>query len=645
MASVKRAAYWTEVVSLIEKNPKAAEVADSFGWLPLHHAASLNGVPIRVLQALLSAYPAGIQCVTKEQLCNFAPEHVLWFQHVLLFSAVQIAVVVAVVAAVVFVEHTSSPLTAGAIVFGVASLCIGILPYYSVIVWRYPLPSWLHWLRRWDDSACDVKPQLAVQLALARPAALHLLISCAPHTAIGTGVLHSRVACDALHDSILADRLLLQRPYVEGRTLFEHMMHVGDKDARPLILQLHCLFRVPLPEADVDERTSWIGDAYSQSSLETQPSSYALDAPPVCYRCTGKVVELGAGGFGAVNLHGREGGPAIAVKSARTARRLVRRPLESLIALQQDFVILQTLASHPRIVQLLGMSFLNGVTVHLRMPFAPGGDLHTAMQDSDWKHCTRWRARGWRLACDAAEGLAFLAAHVVDGVPVPIWHHDLKPANILLTACPFLPECRAQLTDFGISAVERRDAGDQSFTGGGWAAPEVYAQTGFACVDANRDTWSLGMLMYVLIIAGGNPANVAFGPDTKRLPCVRCGDCKWLRPDASGSEMCCCECGAADLCTVAALALLDEACTFDTARRPSVKQMCERMLRCEPALAALEQVAEPASPAAGAHNGSWVVQLGAPDMLERTTLVRAPPGMRGVDSSRTGTEELFAATV
>ena len=127
--------------------------------------------------------------------------------------------------------------------------------------------------------------------------------------------------------------------------------------------------------------------------------------------------------------------------------------------------------------------------------------------------------------------------------------------------------------------------------------------------------------MYVLIVVGGDPAIVAYGPDPKRLPCVRCGSSNWLTPDSAGEVMCCKSCYAGDICSMAAIGLLDEACTLDTGKRPNVTQMCERMLRSEPGLLKVVQEPEPPSPVAT--RDSWLVQLGGLGGCERSILTHA----------------------
>jgi serine/threonine protein kinase len=317
----------------------------------------------------------------------------------------------------------------------------------------------------------------------------------------------------------------------------------------------------------------------------------------VLYAGTGAPVLLGAGGYGEVRLHrGETGWPGVAVKVLNEKRSallledsaqgttLLRRAASA--AEREAALVTETLAlsvvSHRHVVHLFTAA-MRGGKLHIFMALAPGGDLASAF-DAAPAH-TAWRAQGWRLTCEVASGLAYLHAR-----EPPIFHRDVKPANILLSAC--LPHGHAQLTDFGISSSTRFGAADGVGTEV-WAAPEVRGGSGGGTADgaappaaicfAKADVFPVGLLVYKFVTQARDQQMLNLRPTLRLIPCPACGE--WLA--RAGDTMRCAEaeCVQDDACSADA-AELACAAAAKLAGRPDLNELRRLLACCEPALAA-----------------------------------------------------------
>lgn len=64
---------WVELEHVVTRNPKLAQETDDYGMLPIHWASTECGVPVQLLECLISAYPDGSK--TKNN-ANLLPLHI-----------------------------------------------------------------------------------------------------------------------------------------------------------------------------------------------------------------------------------------------------------------------------------------------------------------------------------------------------------------------------------------------------------------------------------------------------------------------------------------------------------------------------------------------------------------------------------------
>ena len=90
-----------------------------------------------------------------------------------------------------------------------------------------------------------------------------------------------------------------------------------------------------------------------------------------------------------------------------------------------------------------------------------------------------------RIACDVAEGMAYLHAR-------GLIHRDLKPANVLLDK-----DGRAVIADFGVARLKDEGGGDMTMEVGTyrWMAPEAFG-TGPWPVSQKSDVYSFGIVLW-----------------------------------------------------------------------------------------------------------------------------------------------------
>jgi hypothetical protein len=181
---------------------------------------------------------------------------------------------------------------------------------------------------------------------------------------------------------------------------------------------------------------------------------------------------LGSGSFSTVYLASRLGFP-YALKS-------IHRPScssEDLVSLQME-IDCGFFLRHANIVQLHDL-VVHGPDIYLVHDYCPGGDLDSYINPNS-PLCEP------DAACVFAQlnsALRFIHSHSVA-------HHDLKPANVLVTSFPTV-----KLTDFGLAG---HTGACQPFCGSAcWAAPECLSRRPY---DGRlADQRSAGVVLYQLL--------------------------------------------------------------------------------------------------------------------------------------------------
>ncbi|MCO5563982.1 hypothetical protein L7F22_017636 [Adiantum nelumboides] len=146
---------------------------------------------------------------------------------------------------------------------------------------------------------------------------------------------------------------------------------------------------------------------------------------------------------------------------------------------------------HPNLVQLEGFC-LQGTNLMLVYEYVSNGTLEEHLHEKDPTKAGKvlhWETR-INIACDVAEALAYL--HF--SVSPPIYHRDVKSANILLDE-----EMKAKVADFGLSRLVPMDATHVS-TGPqgtpGYVDPEYHQ-----CyqVSDKSDVYSFGVVLLEML--------------------------------------------------------------------------------------------------------------------------------------------------
>lgn len=187
----------------------------------------------------------------------------------------------------------------------------------------------------------------------------------------------------------------------------------------------------------------------------------------------GQLVELGAGSHAVCYLARLQGSPAAVKVFELDQGSDSRAPWHEVSLLHA--------CTHRRVVPLLGVA-LRGDLLVVAMRLMEGGSLGAALQCEKARGELRWGARGWQVAQDIAEALAFLHGRGV-------LHGDLKPGNILLSH-----DRRGFIADLGMARVLGSTSRAAGFTRL-YAAPEQLL--GSPCTLA-ADIYALGMLLVVL---------------------------------------------------------------------------------------------------------------------------------------------------
>ncbi|PSC68117.1 serine threonine-kinase [Micractinium conductrix] len=247
----------------------------------------------------------------------------------------------------------------------------------------------------------------------------------------------------------------------------------------------------------------------------------------ICRRPDGSLHQVGTGGFGRVFKAMRFGVQPVAVK-------VLASPPDAALGLQEDFereVQLLRACKDPNIVAFLGASIANDLTL-LVLEFCEGGSLSANLRAGR----VSWWRRGKQVAVDAARGLAFLHGR-------RLIHFDLKPANILLDR-----HGHAKIADLGLARIVTHETSSVTAHIGtlDWAAPELLL--GLRCSE-KADIYSYGVILWEIC--------------TGEVP-VR-GRTRSLRVPQD------CPAEVADL--------VAECTSPDPSRRPSAKELVERLMQ------------------------------------------------------------------
>jgi len=184
---------------------------------------------------------------------------------------------------------------------------------------------------------------------------------------------------------------------------------------------------------------------------------------------------LGRGKFGHVYLAREKNTQAVVALKV-----IFKKQVEKHDVLKQlrEEVEIQSRLQHPRVLRLYGY-FHDDKRVYLVTELAPNGELFKQLQKE--KRFDEPRVAAW--VGQLAEALTYLHRH-------HIIHRDIKPENLLLDA-----NNDVKVADFGWSTV----TGHKRTTFCGtldYLAPEMLGES----YDERVDIWSLGVLMYELLV-------------------------------------------------------------------------------------------------------------------------------------------------
>ncbi|CAI5530589.1 unnamed protein product [Closterium sp. Naga37s-1] len=199
---------------------------------------------------------------------------------------------------------------------------------------------------------------------------------------------------------------------------------------------------------------------------------------------------LGQGGFGKV-YHGELNGEAVAIKKATEKHRHDGADFKNEIELL-------TAVSHGNLVKLTGFCVEKDEQL-LVFEFMEGGALDAWIKGKMSRMLT-WRER-MHIALNAASALHYLHREMRPAIV----HHDIKPANILLTAA-----LEAKVADFGISKSmpERGELVPDEIVGSKGYIDPYFVHSGV--LTESSDVYSFGVVL--LQLATGQPALIQHVP-------------------------------------------------------------------------------------------------------------------------------------
>ncbi|KAM4700197.1 NUAK family SNF1-like kinase 2 [Discoglossus pictus] len=225
---------------------------------------------------------------------------------------------------------------------------------------------------------------------------------------------------------------------------------------------------------------------------------------------------LGKGTYGTVKRAKDKNGKEVAIKSIRKDRI---KDEQDLLHIRRETEIMSSI-SHPHIISIYEV-FENSSKIVIVMEYASQGDLYDYI--SERQRLTEHEAR--RFFRQIVSAVQY--CHV-NGIV----HRDLKLENILLDE-----NKNVKIADFGLSNIFHSDSFLQTYCGSPlYASPEIV--NGKPYVGPEVDSWSLGVLLYILV-HGCMPFD---GQDYKKLvtqiscgaykepshPSDACGLIRWL---------------------------------------------------------------------------------------------------------------------
>uniref|UniRef100_A0A8D2IQ27 non-specific serine/threonine protein kinase n=1 Tax=Varanus komodoensis TaxID=61221 RepID=A0A8D2IQ27_VARKO len=186
---------------------------------------------------------------------------------------------------------------------------------------------------------------------------------------------------------------------------------------------------------------------------------------------------LGKGTYGKVKKARERSGKLVAIKSIRKDKI---KDEQDLVHIRREIEIMSSL-NHPHIIGVHEV-FENSSKIVIVMEYASKGDLYDYI--SERQRLTEQEARHFFRQVVSAVYYCHKNGIV---------HRDLKLENILLDA-----NCNIKIADFGLSNVFQQDRLLQTFCGSPlYASPEIV--NGRPYKGPEVDSWSLGVLLYILI--------------------------------------------------------------------------------------------------------------------------------------------------
>ncbi|XP_066480599.1 NUAK family SNF1-like kinase 2 [Tiliqua scincoides] len=186
---------------------------------------------------------------------------------------------------------------------------------------------------------------------------------------------------------------------------------------------------------------------------------------------------LGKGTYGKVKKARERSGKLVAIKSIRKDKI---KDEQDLVHIRREIEIMSSL-NHPHIISVHEV-FENSSKIVIVMEYASKGDLYDYI--SERQRLTEQEARHFFRQVVSAVYYCHKNGIV---------HRDLKLENILLDA-----NGNIKIADFGLSNVFQQDRFLQTFCGSPlYASPEIV--NGRPYKGPEVDSWSLGVLLYILI--------------------------------------------------------------------------------------------------------------------------------------------------